>query len=350
MKRSSVLLSTISVLLLFMIACLSATSTAAPAPVVTEEVIVPVTGATPTTPVLTEAPTIQHQNIPGELPLERAGYVGDQDSSTTAEQNRAPGGDRFTFNRFERPFNAESMDVYFPYLDILESSIYQDETWVFAVIKLKGQSEQGSLPGKYAMELDMDLDGGGDWLVLVDAPASAEWSVSGVKVWFDENNDVGGTDTMYTDNPPTTGNGYEKLVFDQGVGDDPDTTWTRISPIDPASIQFAIKRSLFAGDTSFMANAWAGTGDLDPALFDLSDSFTHDRAGTSLVELPIFYPIKELSELDNACRMPVGFAATGNEPGLCPIAPVQPEQPTGCQGQTVCFIFGNQTVCYCIEN
>ena len=346
MKKSKVLMSG-SVLFLAIIACTSAATPAAETMIQTE--IVPVTGATPTL-VITEVPIVQHQTIPGELPVDWAGYVGDHDSSATAGQNRAPGGDRFTFNRFERPFNAEGMDVYFPYLDIQEASIYQDETWVFAVIKLKGQSEQGNLPGKYAMELDMNIDGGGDWLILVDSPASAEWSVNGVQVWFDENNDVGGSYPMHTDEIIVPVTGYESMVFDQGNGNDADTAWARISPTDSTSVQLAIKRAIFAGDTSFMASAWAGTGDLDPALFDMSDSYNHDQAGASLVELPNFYPIKELSELDNSCRMPVGFAATGNEPGSCPIAPIQSEQSACPASMTYCVILGNQEVCYCLQN
>ncbi|MBM2843457.1 MAG: hypothetical protein HW404_1294, partial [Anaerolineales bacterium] len=30
--------------------------------------------------------------------------------------------------------------------------------------------------------------------------------------------------------PAGTGNGYESLVFDQGIGPDPDAAWIRLSP------------------------------------------------------------------------------------------------------------------------
>src|SRR5690348_3871409 len=54
----------------------------------------------------TGVPTTQHQVIPVGLPVDRSSHAGDYDSSTTAAQKVAAGGDRFTFGRFERPFNA----------------------------------------------------------------------------------------------------------------------------------------------------------------------------------------------------------------------------------------------------
>ena len=42
------------------------------------------------------------------------------------------------------------------------------------------------------------------------------------------------------------------------------------------------------------------------------------QAGAADSGFPIYYPIKAVYELDNACRMAVGFQATGAEPGICP--------------------------------
>ena len=73
------------------------------------------------------------------------------------------------------------------------------------------------------------------------------------------------------------------------------------------------------------------------ALFDLNDHFTHEQAGAADPGLEYFYPIKALAEMDNACRMPVGFQPTGEEPGLCPaLAPPKPGEPgsAGCQSPT----------------
>jgi hypothetical protein len=310
------------------------------------------TKATPLSPTLTPAapptdtsPAIQHNEVPVNLPAERKNQAGDHDSSETASQKRAPGGDRFTFGRFERPFNANSMDVYFPYLDILNTAFYEDETWIYAVITLKGRDDNGQLAGKYAFEIDSDLDGRGEWLVLVNRPASSEWSAEGVQVWFDSDRAIGGSVAVGADKDGN-GNGYETSLFDNGLGDDPDLAWARISPESPTMVELAVKRSLLGSDKSYMIGAWAGNQALDPALFDFNDRMTHEQAGTSLVELENFYPIKELAELDNACRVAIGFAPTGNEPGSC-VSNKPKGQPGTCSGQYVCLNFGNQQVCVC---
>ncbi len=291
-----------------------------------------------------ESPGVQHQSVPAELPAARSSHAGDHDSSITANQKRAEGGDRFTFGRFERPFNANPMDVYYPYLDIQDTLFYQDLTWIYAVITLKGGDANQALAGKYAVEMDSDVDGGGDWLVLVSQPSSTDWSTSGVQVWFDTNDDVGGEITVNADDV-SNGNGYESLIFDQDQGDDPDLAWARISPQDANTVQIAAKRSLLAGDDTFLAGMWAGGAILDPALFDLNDHFTHTQAGAALIDLEIYYPIKAISELDNSCRMAIGFQPKGNEPGLCPIA----KEDLSCQGQIYCINLGSQTVCYCLD-
>ena len=88
---------------------------------------------------------------------------------------------------------------------------------------------------------------------------------------------------------------------------------------------------------------WAGTS-LDPAAFDMNDHQTHEQAGASLLELEFFYPVKGLSELDNSCRMAIGFQATGNEPGVCPVpgkpvsedeaCNIPPKSPLECRIET----------------
>ena len=294
------------------------------------------------TPIPTATP-IQHQSIPGELPAERSGQAGDHDSSVTSTQKRAPGGDRFTFGRYERPFNAETMDVYFPYLDIQDTLIYQDDTWIYAVIALESGDENGILAGRYGFEIDANVDGGGDWLILVDSPSATEWSTEGVQVWFDSNDNVGGETTVIADGNASGGDGYESMLFGLEQGDDPDLAWARISPDDPNTVQLAVKRSLLAGDDTFMTGMWAGTGIFDPAMFDMNDHFTHEQAGAALVELEYFYPIKAISELDNSCRMAIGFQPTGNEPGSCPVAP--PKAGESCQPITCT---GNYTY-YCAD-
>jgi hypothetical protein len=264
----------------------------------------------------TEIPT-QHQIIPVNLPADRSSHAGDSDSSILAGKKiSASGGDHFTFGRFERPFNANSMDTYFPSLDIVDTFVFQDETWIYGTIVLKGLDTSKSLASKYAIELDLDRDGKGDWLIVASNPASTDWSVNGVQAYQDANKDVGNITPMFSDEK-ATGDGFERLAFDQGTGDDPDAAWVRVSPNDPNTIELAVKRSMLSNPERYLINMWAGTSLLDPALFDLNDHFTHEQAGAADPGFELYYPIKEVSEIDNSCRMAVGFQSTGEEPGLC---------------------------------
>jgi hypothetical protein len=325
-----------AILILTIIAC-SFNSTPAPEEAPVEALDVAAADATPT------AQGVQHQAVPGELPAERSSHAGDYDTSVTANQNRAVGGDRFTFGRFERPFNTETMDVYFPSLDILDTLFDQDDVWIYSAMTMKG-GEAAGLTGRYALEIDANVDGGGEWLILVSQPASTDWSTAGVQVWFDSNDDVGGETTVIADE--RAGDGYETQLFGQDQGEDPDLAWARLSPQDPNVVHIAVKRSLLGGDETYLTGTWAGGAILDPALFDLNDHFTHEQAGAALIDLEYFYPIKAISELDNSCRVAIGFQPTGNEPGLCPVA----KEDNSCKGQIYCINLGAQTVCYCLDN
>lgn len=271
------------------------------------------------------SPPVTHLVQPVQLPTDRNNHAGDYDSSTTARQNEAPGGDRFAFDLFERPFNANAMDVYFPEIDILDALVYSDATWVYANLVLRGPDKEGRFSGRYAVELDTDLDGRGDWLILAQAPASTTWSTDGVGAWEDANNDVGGKLTIEADSHG--GDGYETSVFDAGQGRDPDTAWARISPDDGHSVQLAFKKALIGNPAQYLVGAWAGHDQLNPSLFDLNDRMSAEQAGSPIRDFAT-YPLKQLPEIDNTCRMSVGFAPTGREPGVCP---VEPKKLQGCQ-------------------
>jgi hypothetical protein len=315
---------------------------------------------TPTTiPTLTSStPTaaILHENIPVNLPQVRSSHAGDYDSSKTANEKRSPGGDRFTFTIFERPFNANEMDKYFSYLDIIDTFVFQDDIWIYGTLTLRSMQDSDPLSAQYAFELDMDMDGKGDWLAMTSTPSSTEWQVEGVRVFQDLNKDVGGSIARVTDDDGTApGDGFEVKVFDSGEGQDADLAWSRIAPQDPNTIQIAVKRALFANDDKYMINMWAGSDLMDPALFDHSDHFTHAQAGAADPGFPIYYPIKEVYELDNACRMAVGFEATGGEAGICPELVIPgPGSPQGCTASQfaslICIFNGgswNSKTCKC---
>lgn len=269
-------------------------------------------------PPPTTAAQPQHTNVPGEPSGKSDVHASDHVVESLAAKQRAFVGDRFTDGRFERPFNANTMDIYFPYLDLAKVDFYtSDAIWVYTVITVAGRDANNALPGKYAIELDLNQDGRGEFLILVSQPSSAEWSTQGVQIYKDANGDVGGVRPVLADSAGASGDGYETLIFDQGQGDDPDAAWVRLTPNDPNSFQVAFKKSLLGGEKTYLAGIWAAA-ELNPALFDLNDHFTHEQAGDALDSLA-FYPIKALSQLDNTCRVAIGFNPSGKEPGVCPV-------------------------------
>ena len=274
--------------------------------------------------------SIIHKTKPGN-PLDSLGQGNDQDSSVTADKNRAPGGDFFSNGNLERPFNADAMDVYYPEIDIQSMALGEDAEWIYATITLKGPDQSGRFTGVYGLELDVDVDGRGDFLILASNPLAGDWSTDEVQAWTDTNEDVGNQLVPESD-PPSTGNGYDSLIFDRGLGNDPDIAWSRVSPENPNSIQIAIKKSLF-NDIEYLWGVWSGKS-LNPAWFDLNDHFTFAEAGSPVVDYEVYYPLKLLSEVDNTCRLPAGFQPLGNEPALCATASenthCQPP-PEGCQ-------------------
>lgn len=291
-----------------------------------------------TNPPPSEIP-ILHQVFPVDLPPSRSGQAGDQNSSVTASQKKSNGGDRFTFEQFERPFNTATMDVYFPNLDIIDTHVFQDSTWIFGTIQVVDRSAVRVEPYRFAMQLDVHADGNGDWLILALNPSSTEWTTGGVQVYFDANTDVGNLTAMAADKNAPGGDGFEQLVFDQGRGDDPDAAWVRVSPNNGNTVEIAVKRSLPGNPVAYMVNMWTGHGTLDPALFDYSDHFTHEQAGAADPEFPFFYPIKAIYELDNSCRIAVGFQPQGGEPGLCAFGAV-PTRPES-EAVPACLAYGD---------
>jgi hypothetical protein len=220
------------------------------------------------------------------------------------------------------------MDTYFPYLDIVDTQGFKDETWGYATISTSGTDANGHLPGKYGVELDLNKDGRGEWLILVPNPASTEWTTQGVQARNDANGDVGGGIAVTADETEPD-DGYEKLVFDQARGDTTGDAWVRISADDPRTIALAFSLSMIGDPDFFAMGAWAGAESLDPSLFDFNDHMTHMEAGSPLPDLYV-YPLKKLAEIDNTCRMAIGFVPTGKEPGLCETIIQQEPAVAGC--------------------
>ncbi len=199
--------------------------------------------------------------------------------------------DSWKINLLERPLQTGSLN-YTPYLDIEMAQFGADSAWFYGRMRLyaAGMPEDGSAL-QYFFELDLDFNGRGDILVSVqDLPLGAtDWTVAGVRAWQDTNADVGSQTPIRSD-AERSGDGYDRLVFDQGYGADPDLVWARRSPDGDKYIELAFKPALLGGDSSFSWWAWALQGDFDPGLFDLVDG--------SL----------EAYQLDNTCML--GFNGT----------------------------------------
>ena len=274
--------------------------------------ILPTSTPQPTgTPTL--KPAAEHIQIPGK-PKERIDtYLIDFNSIDYAADGFTYG-DNIKGNVLERPFTAKEME-YRGEIDIIRVNLKVSETWVYVSIYLaKDLPNIGGM--KYGMELDLDENGRGDYLIQSNLPLSENWSVDGVQVYTDSDGDVGGKSPMLMDALDPELNGYEVLVFDSGDGDDPDLVWVRRNPDQTNSLQFAFKYNL-TGPTGFMWSVWADEGLRAPNYFDYSDRFTNESAGSPYPESPL-YPIKGLALVDSTCRSYYGFTPSGKEPGLCP--------------------------------
>jgi hypothetical protein len=172
---------------------------------------------------------------------------------------------------------------------------------------MQATAEGDALPGEYAVELDLDRDGRGDWLIRVTKPGSTDWSRAGVQVWKETNDDIGGVAIMAADSHPRGGDGYDQLVFDEGNGDLTDGAWARVRSDDAKTVELAFKLEMLGSPRFYAMGAWAGTT-VDPAMFDYHDHMTHIQAGSPNPGYEV-YPLKDMAEIDNTCRLAVGLTA-----------------------------------------
>lgn len=261
-------------------------------------------GATPTS---TSAP-ITHLTFPDEFAYTSLQRIYDCHTGRRAQEGGAvavnPACDAWPRSDVERPMDARG-ESYAPQVDILMAEFGEDEGWYY--VRIYTSPVAGSPPPalSYALELDLNLDGAGEILLLASDPAPDAWSVAGVQVWRDANRDVAGEAVGQS---PTSGDGYEGLAFDQGEGEDPDLAWSRLVMEDAAVVELALKKSLLEGRTPFAWWVWASAGPLDPGAFELVD-----RAQPETAFL-----------IDNTCAWTFGRASVA-PPNACPaIADVLP--------------------------
>lgn len=293
------------------------TTQAAPTDTETEEVITPTMEVTEeVTEVATEepeaTPTLAPPVVIPESPDKFPTWFQDPSSLVYAERGYSTADDFYGYP-LERPFKAQSMD-YVGYTDINRVEISAVKSFVYVSIGVEMAPPEGEMV-YYGVEIDSDLDGRGDWLVYAQNPASTEWTVQGVYVYFDGDNSVGGTKAIES-NPGIPGNGYEVTLFAEGYQtSDQDMAWVRRSPERTNYIEIAFKFSMIDNAKRFLWSAWADAGPMNPGWFDYNDHFTLEEAG-SPIQNANDYPLKELDQVDNTCRFAFGFNAK-DEPGVC---------------------------------
>jgi hypothetical protein len=284
-------------------------------PEATVEIVTP--PPSPTVPIV-------HVSMPGSPGL-AARFLTDRSSLALASEHRTTADD-FNNGFLERPLTLPGMD-YQPYLDLTRGEISAGGGWIYVTLFLEG-TPPADQPANYGVEIDLDLDGRGDWLILGAAPQSTTWTTDGVRAYKDANHDVGGPYPVKSDAPAPTGDGDETTVFDSGVGADPDAAWIQLSPTDSKKVNLAFKHSLIGGDSEFLWGIWADANP-QPGWFDYNDHFTLEQAGSPLSESS-YYPLRDLFAVDSSCRWGYDFNPTGNEPGVCriPATPTPSKTPS----------------------
>ncbi|MBM2843456.1 MAG: hypothetical protein HW404_1293 [Anaerolineales bacterium] len=170
------------------LACNAANLTAPePAPSV-EAVVTTVPSATSppatmavVTPEVTPSPPVVHTLFPGEPPPP-ARFMTDRSSAVLAGEHRSIADD-FNNGLFERPFTSQVMD-YKSFLDLTRSEIASAGLWVYVTLFLEGRPSAAE-PASYGVEIDLDLDGRGDWLIVGAAPPDTTWTTDGVRAHQD---------------------------------------------------------------------------------------------------------------------------------------------------------------------
>ncbi len=294
----------------------------------------------PVVDVPTTAPVVVHTLTPPG-PSNTGLLIYDVESASTAPEKRAPYGDSYNINRLERPFLQDM--TYVSDLDIVRFSVAQDEAWYYVSIKLIGSNPNNTMGVNYGVELDVDHDGFGDYIIWAQPPYATAWDTANVRIYADKNHNTAGASPEKSD-APFTADGYETLIFNGGPGDaDPDIAWMRSGAGAEATLQFAFKKS-WSG-TVFMLGVISDAGLKDPGKLDYVDRFTEAEAG-SPVKDKTYYPLGALYSVDNTCQEAFGFKPTGYEPKLCPRPDVQPTRKPGEPGPTPsqgCQL--NDTIC-----
>ena len=262
-------------------------------------------------------------------------YPSEKDVEGPVGPYAPKGGDVYDTNLYERPFREQTQDTFYPDLDIQYVRLARQGDWYFAQIRLAGLNPGASVPtGQYGLEIDVDVDGRGDFLVWVHGPLSTQWQPQGAAVYQDVRKDVEGP-RVCTSDAPLRGDGYDNKVYE--ASPQPALMWVRwgtetVAGKSRPTVYIIFHHSLIPDeDGKFLWQAWADGKVQQPGQMAYHDAYTLQQAGVPYPGNPN-YPIKDLARMDSTCRATFGFRATGAEPCLCrneqtvPVCP-QPETP-----------------------
>ncbi len=177
------------------------------------------------------------------------------------------GCDDWNISMVERPADSAN-GSYIAEQDIVFAQFGSDKNWIYSKLEVFGDLND-AINGWVAIELDFNLDGDGEIVILARIPNSSEWTVENVSIWEDTDDDVKGLDAIYPDQ--TGGNGYETLLFDSGLGSDPDLGWVRISPGSSSVVEIAIKAELVPDNKKFAWWTWISGYELEPMNMEIVD-------------------------------------------------------------------------------
>jgi hypothetical protein len=249
-----------------------------------------------------------------------------------------PGCDSWQINRYERPFNAGAQDQYHPDEDILSVALGQGQYWYYARLEIYDvDPDTGGLNGTYGLEIDMDLDGRGDVLIMAEILGSresiSEWSNTGVQAWKDTDNDVGNEMPMKPD-PAVDTDGYDEASLDpQALSGD---VWVRATLGKPSFVEIAFKPEVIDGDQAFKWWAWVDEGVSNPSGYDYHDAFAHEEAG-DVYTSESFFPAREVYSVDNTCAEFWGVDPPPDDPSVCTNRIPIPTETPPCCGFNICF-------------
>jgi hypothetical protein len=293
----------------------------------------------PTAVLPAPTPTVVHVMHPDE-PGTVDSYITDPTTKALASQKTATG-DQFNIDIYERPYTSEVMD-YLAHLDIVYAELSVESTWAYVTIFLEGEPPADS-HAAYSIELDTDLDQHGDWLITAFVPPSDMWTTDGVRIFHDDDEDVGGDIPLVSEAPVAGRTGYETIVFEEGFGPDPDAAWVRRDPEEPDRVQLAFKISMVKEPaTGFFWAVFAEEGGNLPAWYDFNDHFTKEQAGSPFAG-NLDWPIKLLAAVDSTCRYAYGFEPAEGITSVCGTDTDCVPRP----GFWNCYLVGRRMICSC---